>query len=942
MKKIILISLLLTISFLSSFATGHTISITSANATCFGSCNGIANATVTGGVGPFVFAWSGPAGFIFSSGATTTVATGMCAGIYTLTATDQSDMSFATATVTITQPAILNTSLSTMNASCNGNCDGMINLTTYGGQSPFSYQWNNSAPTEDISGLCPGSYSVTVTDNMGCSAIASTVVNQSPQMVAIINSNGLSCGNCNGTASVSVSGGQMPLSFLWNTVPGQTTSHATNLCVGTYSVTVADQNNCTATTSVTISNSPGLNISATATNGSCVNSGTFCVNTVSGGVPPYTYQWSNLATGTCIYGLTPGFYFLWVYDSNGCTQDTSVSITNSGNNVYLVLDSIVNLNCNNNSIGSISVHGTGGSGIYHYSWSNGDTTSTISNLVVGYYTVTLHDSNGCTVQATYHVINTYNLYASVTVMNANCSNNGEASLYNVTGVNPPFTYLWNDPLNQTTQTASNLVAGNYSVTVTDNIGCYIIVPAQINYTANTVIKGRMYQDLNQNCVQDIGEPGIPYKHIVSMPGNDYATTDQNGDYTIYSTEMNNTVSPSTFYLNGYLPVCPSPSVLNVNFSNLCDTSFNNDFGFYINPGYFDLRIATNVGSANPGFTKTYMLFAYNNSLTYQNATIRLTYDPLLQYTSSTFGGIHNSSQHIVEWTVYNMIPSQYCNSGNILAYFYVPTTVSITDTLCTTMEILPIVGDAYPSNNTISFCQPVTGSFDPNSKDVIPRGYGSEGYITTSDSVLNYTVHFQNTGNDTAFTVIVIDTLSQFLNISSIVPGASSHPYTFNLSEHGILTFRFDHILLPDSNVNEAGSNGFFNYTVNLKPNLPVGTVIENKASIFFDFNLPIVTNYTKNTIASPLKINEIISNSKVEVYPNPFKDKTTFEIKSENSKLPYKLEVYNILGKKVRSIDNINSNTFKFSSDDLESGIYLYKVLSSEKEIGKGKIFVE
>ncbi len=932
---------MLAISFLSSFAIGHSISITSANATCFGSCNGIANATVTGGVGPFVFAWSGPAGFTFSSGATTTVATGMCAGIYTLAVTDQSDMSVTTESVTITQPQQMGLILSPNNTSCYGSSTGAANAYVTGGTFPFSYLWSTGANTANVQGLSVGVYTVTVIDAYGCT-VASNVSILQPQPVTVsVYSNGLACGNCNGSAQAYASGGTPPFTYLWNNMNGNPyTSMQTNLCPGNYTFTLSDANGCTTTGGTSIVSSPGLTLTVSQTPATCGNyDGSVCVS-ASGGTAPWAYLWSNSSTAPCLANVSAGMYTVTVYDNNNCQKDTTIQILNS-NGVNIVLDSIVNINCSNNSAGTIAVHGMGGTGNYEYSWSNGDTTATITNLSPGNYTVVLFDVNGCTTSATYHIINSYNMYASIVVSPASCVNNGYAIINNVMGVNPPFSYLWSDPLHQITPTASNLVSGNYFVTITDNIGCTIIASANVYTVGSKVIKGRVYNDANQNCIQDAGELGLSGIILISTPGYIYGYTDSNGDYTIYTNQSNNTVAVASSNLYGYSPTCPSPSILNVNFTNSCDTLLNNNFGYYFNANFFDLSIFQNWTSANPGFTKTYNLYAHNNSPTSQNATIRLIYDPALIYTASTAGSVHNSTLHTIEWTQ-NLTPYYYSSYGQFTANFYVPTTVSISDTLCTLFEITPIAGDYNPLNNSKYFCQPVTGSYDPNSKDVIPRGYGSEGFITTSDSVLYYTVHFQNTGNDTALTVIVVDTLSQNVNPASIVPGASSHPYTFNLSEHGILTFRFDHILLPDSNVNESASNGFFNYTVNLKPNLSVGTVIENKASIFFDFNLPIVTNSTINTIATPLKISEILSNDKVEVYPNPFKDITTFEIKSENYKLPYKLEVFDMLGKKVRSIDNINSNTFNFSSDDLESGIYLYKVLSFDKEIGKGKIIVE
>jgi len=862
MKKILTTTLLILAGFISVFASGHIVSIiTTTNVNCFGMCDGSATAIASGGIGPYAYAWTGPSGYT-SANAT---ATNMCAGTYTVTATDSSDMSIATANVTINQPA---------------------------------------------------------------------------QLTVTVNSNGMSCGNCNGTATAVASGGIPPYSYLWNTFNGDMFNpFQNNLCAGTYNLTVTDNYGCNNTGMVTISNSPGFILSITTTPATCDSmNGSACVNIVTGGVPPFNYQWSTGAIGSCQSNLSAGLYYVTIVDSNSCQQDTVIQISNS-NGVNIVLDSIVNINCNNNSVGSITVHGTGGTGIYQYNWSNGDTTATITTLTPVYYAVNLSDSNNCSIYASYNILNTYNLYAAIQTTNANCSNNGTASITNVSGVNPPFTFLWNDSLNQTTQNATNLAPGNYNVTITDNIGCTIIANAYIYPFNYNIIKGRVYSDANQNCIQDNGELGIPNIVVMSTPGFNYGYTNSLGDYTIYTNQMNNSIIVSYNYL--YTPTCPSTGILYVNFTNSCgDTVLNNDFGYYNNPSYFNLSVLYSWSSANPGFTKTYRLSGHNSSLFPQNAILRLTYDSVLQYLSSTYGGINNSTLHTVEWPENIILPSTYWNNGGLaIANFYVPLTVSITDTLCTLFEILPISGDAYPIDNTKFFCQHVTGSFDPNSKDVYPKGQGAQGYILQSDSVLNYTIHFQNTGNDTAFTVIVIDTLSQYLDPGTLVKGISSYPCTLTLTEQGILNFRFDQILLPDSNINEPASNGYVNYTVNLKPNLPIGTEIKNTASIFFDFNSPVITNTTLNTIASPLQIKEIESKDIVSAFPNPFKDFTTIKIKTNKTQINYSFELIDIIGNDVIIINNIKTKEFNISNSKLVEGIYFYIVKSNEKIIGSGKL---
>jgi uncharacterized repeat protein (TIGR01451 family) len=257
-------------------------------------------------------------------------------------------------------------------------------------------------------------------------------------------------------------------------------------------------------------------------------------------------------------------------------------------------------------------------------------------------------------------------------------------------------------------------------------------------------------------------------------------------------------------------------------------------------------------------------------------------------------------------------------------------------------EIAPIA-DAYPANNTLTSVETVLGCRDPNSKLVIPQGTGPYGDIFQSDSVLTYTIHFQNNGNDTAHFVVVTDTLSSFLDPATVVPGASSHPYTFDLSGEGIMNFRFDNIMLPDSLTDEPASNGYFNYTVKVKTGTPIGSVINNTANIYFDFNEAVVTNTTVNRIVDiTAGIATTSINSAVKVYPNPFTDNTTFVIQSDKLNETYSFELTDVLGKNVRSINGISEKQFQVSRNGLQNGIYFYKIYSSESIVGIGKLIIK
>lgn len=745
-------------------------------------------------------------------------------------------------------------------------------------------------------------------------------------------------GLCNATAQGTVTGGTGPFSYAWSTLSGFSSTDTTiiNLCPDTYTLTVTDSSDMSTDDYVLTILEPtpivaDLIPNNPSTCGAC--DGTIFAN-VSGGTPPYTYQWSNGQFGQQLFQGCEGFYNIYVADANGCVAQNYTQLI-STSSLTITLDNQTNLDCIT-PMGSLTVHATGGTGPYNYYWyPNGETTPSIDSLQEGVYTVSVSETGGldsCWAFAEYVITNTYNLYASINSTPANCGNTGTATL-NAQGANPPFTCLW-APGGQTTQSINNLAPGNYTVTVTDNVGCSILGHVTIENTCINIIEGTIYSDLNQNCVQDNGEPGLEGVTVYSTPAYYYAYTDANGNYTIQTPEMSNTVYASVYNQPYLSPTCPSTGSLTVNFTQQGDVSTGNNFGYWADPNYFDLDLHPGWTSASPGFDKTYWFLYRNNSPTTQNAVVRFIYDPVLTYLSCTQGGVHDLAQHKIEWTYNNLAPGAnnwYDWDNRPQAFFNVPSSVSINALLHTDFAMLPIAGDAYPENNVLVVDEPVTGSHDPNAKSVIPEGVGSQGFISTEDSVLLYTIHFQNDGNDTAFTVVLIDTLSANLNPASIVPGAASHPYTFTLSEHGIMTFRFDAIMLPDSNVNEPASHGYINYTVKLKPNLSPGTQIENTAHIFFDFNEAIVTNTTINTIRLESGIEEQGS-LQVTVFPNPASNTVT--IQSHIAKGGYTLT--DVRGKTLLT-GKINATKFTLDMSTLSSGVYFISINdANSKVVGK------
>jgi uncharacterized repeat protein (TIGR01451 family) len=239
-------------------------------------------------------------------------------------------------------------------------------------------------------------------------------------------------------------------------------------------------------------------------------------------------------------------------------------------------------------------------------------------------------------------------------------------------------------------------------------------------------------------------------------------------------------------------------------------------------------------------------------------------------------------------------------------------------------------------------CVANIGSFDPNDKQGFPLGTGNEHVIRPGQS-LDYLIRFQNTGSDTAFNIIVLDTLSSKLDIASVQLLGSSHPCELKLHDSNILQFVFKNILLPDSNVNEATSHGFVKFHIAPKADLPNGTKIENQAGIYFDFNAPVMTNTTLHTINElVLETNNIFTSKGIslEVFPNPTQDFVFFQLKKATP-TQGQVTLYDLQGKKILR-EEFNHNLFKINALNLKSGAYFFRIESEGAVLASGKLMIE
>jgi len=223
----------------------------------------------------------------------------------------------------------------------------------------------------------------------------------------------------------------------------------------------------------------------------------------------------------------------------------------------------------------------------------------------------------------------------------------------------------------------------------------------------------------------------------------------------------------------------------------------------------------------------------------------------------------------------------------------------------------------------------VVGSFDPNFKEVIPKGTGLNGTITRNDSVLDYIVHFQNTGTYYAENIVITDTLDPGLDLKTLQPAGASHAYTTNLSENGVLTFTFPNIHLTWKSQNEINSNGFVTYSIKQKPMLPVGTKIRNASAIFFDYNAPVMTNRTLNTIAFPVGYSNTKEDHGISVYPNPVSG--ILYVETIGQEKPKSLLVYDISGRIIETGLTTENKVQEVDVTGLANGIYFIEMIHSD-----------
>jgi gliding motility-associated-like protein len=631
--------------------------------TCFGASDGSLSSTPGGGVGGYTYSWdTDPSTGVVS---TDQNPTGLPAGDYVVTVTDANGCVATSTPVTITEPTPV-TSVAAVTSDYNGfgvschpssgtNNDGTTSGTPGGGAGGYTYEWNTVPVSSVVSmdqnptGLTPGDYTVTVTDANGCSTTSLLVTVTEPPIVTSVaavtsdyNGFGVTCfGASDGSLSSTPGGGVGGYTYSWDTDPStgvvSTSQYPTGLPAGDYVVTVTDANGCVATsTPVTITEpTPVTSVAAVTSdyNGfgvSCgeittgpVNNGEINV-TPDGGTPGYSYQWTTVdglipageETSQSPTGLIAGTYEVIVTDANGCTSSTQIEVTDPE---VFSLDEITpsiytggfNLSgCDPD--GAITLEVSGGVEPYSYSWNGGAyTTSDISDLPAGEYSVVVTDANNCQVTGSITLTEPSGLTSDISAFeylsgtNISCFGLSDGSItLVVNGGTPDYTFLWSN--GATTQNLNGVPAGDYQVTITDANGCEIVnnitltepdpltqTISAFEYPSGTNISCFGLSDGSIDLTIGGGNPDYSYtwnnggttEDISGLPA---------GDYDVTVTDINGCVITSAITLI-------EPEILAQTISAFEYPSGTNISCFGLSDGSIDLTIT----GGNPDYTYTW-------------------------------------------------------------------------------------------------------------------------------------------------------------------------------------------------------------------------------------------------------------------------------------------------------------------------------------------------
>lgn len=565
------------------------------DAGCFDSSDGSATVSAAGVFPPFEY-------FIIGVDTNSTgIFNNLAPGNYTVHILDDEGCPQNIAFTIGAPPEIQTSGVQLENASCNGGADGSVTIEVTGGTSPYSFSWSNLQNDSIATGLVEGDYYVTVSDANGCSTIDSIAVTEPPVMSLAIGSEPVSCnGAGDGTATVLVGGGVGPYVYLWDDADAQDTPTATDLSGGTYTVIVTDANGCNEQTTVEVLENEAIDLVVDGTDIDCngENDGTASV-IATGGTGNYTYLWDdgNTQNTETAINLDAGDYTVIVTDSDGCQSSAMITVSEPS---ALSTDAFaVPALCSGEGSGQVTVISSGGVYPYTYTWSDnpGVPDSVRTDLPAGNYSISITDANGCEQVVFADVTEPDALALSLSLNNVSCNgDNDGSSTAGISGGTPPFTFLWDaNANNQNTQTAVNLPAGSYMVTVTDDNGCTTSGSATITQPSplQLAITGEDIDCFGNNTGSADLEitGGTPPYQSINWTGPGFSDNSEDisdlfaGTYNVVVTDANGCVENSSIVINqpatGIMSnMSPPDTICNASASGIANVTVNGGTGPY--------------------------------------------------------------------------------------------------------------------------------------------------------------------------------------------------------------------------------------------------------------------------------------------------------------------------------------------------------------------------
>ncbi|MBC8045915.1 MAG: T9SS type A sorting domain-containing protein [Fimbriimonadaceae bacterium] len=458
------------------------------------------------------------------------------------------------------------------------------------------------------------------------------------------------------------------------------------------------------------------------------------------------------------------------------------------------------------------------------------------------------------------------------------------------------------------------------------------------------IHGKAFYDENNNDIFDGDDVGLSYQYIDAEPGGSDEFTNYDGSYTVFLLddvdEVEVSLNPSDIFLQSY-PLGGLPNIVEPDLTD----------GYYYEDGvdFAELfaiegpNVSTEISTwgVAPGFESYVTLHLENvGSEVISSGIITLSHPSQLTLVS-TDPAYLSYTDTTITWEYTDLGIFDHIHK---YAYFLADTSLDVGIEVQYTSTVEPIAGDIDITNNYDTATIITTASLDPNNKLVFPPGEGEDGNIDVNTESLEYTINFQNTGTSEAHFVILVDTFSNYLDISSIQMLGSSHQFTMDVPAPNVVKWIFNDINLSDSTSDLLGSMGHIKFRINIKDAATIGTEIENSAAIYFDYNPAVITNTTKSTLIleNPDAVDEMNADKFLcAVFPNPASDIVNISFASE---LPTDMQysIADITGKEIVNGYIIKGeNGFSVKVEGLPAGLYHFILMQDNAIIAKTKFGV-